>query len=124
MSLGIQRYNRPAELKGECLTFVPLAGILSAPVFMLIVHGALGGQFSPSKGCPLAASFDTYGTAFSRSVLSNFQTVRGFLAIAVHDRYKGGFCNMGRVFSLCLEGSGETRCPFREARKRDRGACS
>lgn len=37
VSLGIQRYNRPAERQGEWLTFVPFAVIISAPVLMLIV---------------------------------------------------------------------------------------
>lgn len=123
VSLGIQRYNRPAELKGECLTFVPLAVILSAPVFMLIVHSAVCWQFSFLKMCPLDAFFDTVQLSHTQP-LSNFQIVHGLPDMAVHNVYKRGFYNVDRFFSLCLEGSMEILCPFQEIRKRKSGGCS
>lgn len=118
VSLGIPRYNRPAELKGARVTFVPLAVIISAPVFMLIVRS---GNFSFRKCVLWILSLIQY-SSLTLSFLSDAQAVRGFLHGAAHNIDKRGFQNIDLFFSFCLESSRDPLRPFLTM-ERNTGAC-
>lgn len=122
-SQGIQRYNRPAELQGEGLTFVPLAAMGAGPVFMLIAHSALCRPFFFLKTWPLDAFFDTVQLAHTQHC-QQFSSCPGLLDVAVHTIHKRGFRIQTSFFSFCLESSMDLLGSSLKRRERNIGACS